>query len=265
MTTTTTFETDTGGKKQMVTKIEATKTHLRFSMNGSIFGDKMPGGMYQIYNIAAKTMTMINPGMNMATVTDMSDTARNAQVAPKIEQIANPLLVVEDRGAGEPVLGLATHRYHVKSEKTSTYTFGAVSCQKTEVEESDVWTTTEFEPPADFSHALSSFGGTISQWNPKADAVRREKMKGFVVKDIGTITTRSIAGVSDVMRGNTELIAFSKAPIDDSRFAVSPDYSVMDFRKMMAGMDPSIMAQVLSTAGKMAIKNACGEGAKKLP
>lgn len=263
MTTTTTIETDTGGKVQMVMKIEATKTHTRLSMDGSIIGNKMPGGMYSIYDIAAKTVTMIMPGMKMATVTDMSDTTRNAQVAPNIEQIGDPLLVVEDRGAGEPVLGLTTHRYHVKSEKTSTYTFGAVSCQKTEVEEGDVWTTPEFEPPAEFSHALSSFGGIVSKLYTKADALRRGKMKGFVVKQLGTTFNRTSAGVSELMRGNTELTAFSKAAIDDARFAVPPDYRVMDFSKMAAGIDPSIMAQAMSTAGETAIKKACGEGAKK--
>ena len=265
MTTTTTIETDTGGKKQMVMKIEATKTHLRFTMDGSIFGDKMPGGMFQIYDIAAKTLTMIMPGMKMATVTDMSDTARNAQLTPKIERRGDPVLIVEDRGVGEPILGLATHRYHVKSEKTSTYSLGAASCQKTEVDESDVWTTTEFEPPADYSHALSSILGTSAKLDTKSDALRREKMKGFIVMEVGTTTTRTGAGVPATMKGTEELTAFSKTDIESSRFAVPADYNLMDFRKMMSGMDPSIMAQAMSTAGATVMTRLCGEGTKKLP
>ena len=261
MTRMMTFEMDTGGKKQMEMKIETTGTHVRISMDGPAFAAS-GGGVYQIHDIVAKTALMILPGMKSATLIDMSDAAQNARATIKAELKGEPSFLIEDRGAGEPVLGWATHRYHIKSETTTIYSLGSVSCQAKEVRESDAWTTTEFEPPAGYYEMLSSVGGTAGASNTEYEVLKRKKMNGFVVKEIGTTTSLSGAAVPAEIKGTMELTAFSKAGIESSRFAVPSDYSFRDLRIVMAGIDPSIVAQAQSAAGENAIKKRCGEGVK---
>ena len=127
MTRMMTFEMDTGGKKQMEMKIETTGTHVRISMDGPAFAAS-GGGVYQVYDTAAKTAMMIMPRMKSATLTDMSNVAQNARLAVKTELGGEPSFLIEDRGAGEPILGWATHRYHVKSETTTIWSPTSAAC-----------------------------------------------------------------------------------------------------------------------------------------
>jgi hypothetical protein len=261
MTSKITFEMDTGGKKQVEMKIESTGTLMRLSMDGPAFAASV-GDFYQVHDFAAKTMTLILPRMKSATLIDLSDAAQNARLTMKTELSGEPLFFIEDRGAGEPVLGWATHRYHLRSETTTIYSWGSVSCQTNEVRESDAWTTTEFEPPAGYYQSLASIGGTLGSSNNVYAVLKRKKMKGFVVKEIETSTTRSGAAVPAEIKATIELTAFSRADLASSRFAVPSDYDLLDLRKVMAEMDPSMMAQAQSTVGENAIKKKCGEGAQ---
>jgi hypothetical protein len=261
MTMKTTFETDTGGVKQMEMKTEATKGHLRLTMSGSLVA--AAADTYIIYDLTGSTMSMVMPSLSMATLMDTAAIHGAASQAMKTETKGVPKLEVEDKGAGEPILGLQTHRYHVKSETTIIYSTASGSCEKTRAEDVELWNTTTFELPAVYIDALRTVAGTAGSADSKLEKMIRATTVGFTVKSISTIATHAGAGPVSLLKSSEEMTAFVKGNIDDSRFAVPDGYRTMDSRQLMANMDPEKRAEVMAAGVERQLEMMCGAVAKK--
>jgi hypothetical protein len=243
-------------------KSEVTKERVRMSLD--VAGAPAAStGLYMILDGSAGTMTVVMPGMNMATVSDLTSLGANPMV--RTEMKGEPTLQVEDRGPGERMLGMSTRRYHVRSEYTMVMIMGSDSCSRTDTDDLDVWTTTEIELTPTLASAMSMLRDRVAGGGlARLATAKQEKMKGVQLAVVGTQTLRSGSGWSMVARSKAEVTSVVRADIDNSRFTVPAGYNTMDVREMMAGMDPATMAAAMSAAGPGALKSFC-EPRLKLP
>jgi hypothetical protein len=266
MTTKMSVEMDTGGLKHMEIKTEATKTHVRLSIDGTFA--PTTAGMYVVFDLAGSTMTTVMPYLKTASTTDSAARHSALSQALKGKLKGEPKLEVEDKGAGEPVLGLQTHRYHVKSETTTIYTMRSGSCEKTEVEDSELWNATTLELPPAYTDALLSVAGLVGDAGTRLNEMKRARMKGVTVKSVSTLAIHVDAGPAATSNSSSELTAFSKGDIENSRFAVPDGYrntnsSQIMNNPIMANIDSATWAGAMATATENALKRMCEPLGKK--
>lgn len=264
ITTKMSLTSDSAGPTPTEMKIEVTKDHMRVSITGTAFRGPA-AGMYMIFDGTHGTATSVLPSTQVAVIADMATLTNGANRFVKLDIKGEPTVQVHDLGAGQPMLGMPTHRYHVTTQYTTVLTMGAESCEKTYISDGDSWTTTTIDVATSLADAVSSMMGMGANAGlAKLHALRQSTPKGFALKWVGTSTTRSGNGKTVVSRGTTEVTEVAKSEIPSSRFTVPSDYRTTDVRNVAGRMDSSLMAKAMSSeAAVEGFKRVCAPDFKQ--
>ncbi len=192
-------------------------------------------GTYMVYNTADSTVTMVMTTQRMATI--MNTPSLAGMDMPKIASMTHDRPIHEDLGAGETILGHATHHYRATTRGTMAFDMGGETCSRTMDAVTDTWVA----PDVDITPAYTA----IMKHFPDADAMEKsvgaDEHRDDSPEDRGTplrtITRRSYTdstGVAHTVTTTTEYVEISNAPIDATAFAVPSDFRTMDMRKTMA-------------------------------
>lgn len=215
-------------------------------------------GMYQIVNSADSTMMMVMPNNKMATVMNVAGILAGRDMKPKIAtHITKSELV--DLGAGDKILGHATHHVRVTNEGTIDVTMLGQSCTGHVNNVSEMWIASD----VDLRAAIEAMSKTMSSAFGLGDDIAPELSTaslppGTPLRTVSKATRLNAQGKSVTVTTTTEYVELAKGPLDPSLFAVPSDYHVMDMRQMMANLPPGVLdsamnagaAQVASSTAK---------------
>ena len=143
---TTVTTSDTSGHK--------TTTSLRTEILGDKYlstitsnGGPRPVEMTTIIDSIAGTMTSIMPAQSMAMIMARSLLQASPMSGITIDFDGQPTTEVVDLGAGERILGYATHHYRNTAAYTMKVTIGGETCTRLSHDVAEVWTTDDVEAP----------------------------------------------------------------------------------------------------------------------
>jgi hypothetical protein len=266
--------TDSGGAKRssMAMKYQVTDQKLRmeFVQVSGMATAAAAEGMVQILDDRDSSMTMVMPGQHMAMVMHLSETLGNmpgmsAQMMPKVEQHITSNRT-EDLGAGERILGHATHRYRVTQAGTMDVTVAGRTCTRKIDSVNELWLAPDVDLAPAMRTVMKHYGSAIGAGTGASDirAVGSD-LKGTALRTITKSAGLDAQGHPIAVTSTIEFVEMSQAPISASVFAVPADYQSMDMRKIMAdipaGMMDSVMAQQASKSENATQKAICGVGA----
>jgi hypothetical protein len=209
----------------------------------------MPPNGYMLIDAGKGQMHMVSPQEKTATLIPlegMTTAASQMAAGTQMKMEATDISIsTEDLGAGEAILGHATHRYRVKQSFTLSMSAMGMN-QSTHTEStSELWVATDF-PEADlraletFNKSFGqSFGGLSAMGGDGMKKLNEElqaKMpKGFPLKQSVT-GTMTMQGQSQSIRTTMEVTSMSKATLEQALFDVPAGFKVNDMSKMLEGV-----------------------------
>jgi Domain of unknown function (DUF4412) len=203
-------------------------------------------GMYQIMNSADSTMTMVMPNNKMATVMNVAGMFAGRDATPRIATHMTKSQT-EDLGAGDKILGHATHHIRVTSEGTIDVTMFGQSCTGNLSSVSEMWVA----PDVDLRAAMEATSKTMStafgfgdDITPALSTFRLPS--GTPLRTVSKATRLNAQGRSVTVTTTTEYVELAKGPLDPSLFAVPSDYHVMDMRHMMADLPAGMLDSAMN-------------------
>lgn len=244
---TTVTTTDSGGRKTTTsTGMEVLGAKFRTSIRSDI-APGVPVDVYTIIDSVAGTVTSVMPAQSMVMIMPRSIMQSSALPPFTIDFDGTPTVNVVDLGAGERILGLATHHYRQTVSFSMKVTIGGETCSRPRREVADVWTTSDVALP-DLSGAVQRFtGATLSvpttAFGLKLDSIRKMMVKGTMLRRVGTTTAIGPTGDTLHITTTMELTALNPDSVSAADFDVPTGYKVMDAREMMAGMDPAVLQE----------------------
>jgi hypothetical protein len=196
------------------------------------------GGMYMLPKDSGKiVVVMASQGMAIAMDMSMMGSMQGMAGAtpPTFSGITATL---DDKGAADKILGMATHKYLQHTSYTMT------SAQKGVVKvdaSSEMFMTTELPGMADgLQKFADSFAGAFNGImgggaKEMADALKGKTPKGFAMKVLVTSKETNAAGVTSNSTTTVEVTEFSKSTFEATDFEVPAGIQVMDMAAMMGG------------------------------
>jgi hypothetical protein len=265
--------TDSGGKRSsMATKYQVTDQKLRmeFVQVSGMAGAAAAEGMVQILDDRDSSMAMLMPGQHMVMVMHLSEMLGNmpgirAQMMPKIEQhlTANR---TEDLGAGERILGHATHRYRVTQAGTMDVTVAGRTCTRKIDSVNELWMAPDVDLMPTMRTMMKHYDSALGVGTGASDVrAAGSDLKGTALRTITKSAGLDAQGRAITVTSTIEFVEMSQAPISASVFTLPADYQTMDMGKMMAdipaGVMDSVMAQQASKGQNVTQNAICGVGA----
>ncbi len=243
--------TDSAGKKTTMTMgLETLGSKFRMDMKS----DAMPGAAMEVSTIIDSlegTMTNVMKAQSMAMIMPMSMIKQQALTAPPytLELAGTPALETKDLGAGEKMLGHATHHSRQTMTYSMKFTMGDVTCLKPSREVADVWTTDEISLP-DLTDAIQRFTGAGKQgaFAQTLDSIKKKSVKGTTLKRVGVSSTVGAAGDTLRITNTMEMAALKSDSVSPADFDVPPGMNVMDMREQMKNMDMGMMQEAVFSA-----------------
>jgi len=253
----------------MAMKYQVTDRHMRmeFVQVSGVSGAVSAEGMSYVIDGQDSTMTMLMPMQHMAMVNNLSMLSNPASgtraMMPKIEQHLTTN-TVDDLGAGERILGHATHRYRFTTAGTTDITIAGETCTQPVDAVSEVWMATDVDLTSAMQSILRHFeaGPTPGLGaSVQTPAVPANYPKGTPLRTVNKTMARGPNGAMTPVKSTIEYVELSKAPIADAAFAVPSDYQVTDVRKAMAqipaGFVDSVMTQNTASSRESIMKVFC--------
>lgn len=190
---------------------------------------------YTLVNDSDGTFTTVMPGERSAMV--MANPMSMFADHPKPTVSANTTTQsFEDLGAGEKILGHATHHYRMTTTGTTTIKIGDEVCTRPADAESELWVA----PDVDILPAMRSMLAHYSGLLPDSEMAKRSPsapaVQGVPLRTKTRTTAVTPSGEKRVIETTVEYVELSNAPLDASLFTVPSDFRVTDMRKQMAGI-----------------------------
>ncbi len=219
----------------MRNRITATAVRMDFlQVSGSAVANAAEG-MYQIFNQADSTVTMVMPSQHMATVMGLNALlGPNTNLAPKVVQhlTSNEF---QDLGAGEKILGHATHHVRVTTAGTIDLTMMGQTCTRRFDGVTETWVAPDVDLQPAMYAAAKHIGSVIGvdDIEMQLGSADKKMPKGAALRTISRTVDADAAGKPITVTTTTELVDFTHGPLDASIFAVPADFQTMDMREMM--------------------------------
>lgn len=220
----------------MVMRQRVTDRYLRTEFL-QVSGFKSPvgsaEGMYTIYDAHDTTMTMVMTQQRMASIMAMPSVP--ASVLPSFKVHGDAPGQLEDLGAGETILGHATHRYRTTTHGSVDYVIGEQTCTRRVDAVADMWLAPDIDIRPAMDAVMKHFNrGEASP--PVASDVPHSPLadRGTPLRSITQTSYTDPNGQTHVVKTTTEYTELSNAPVEESAFTVPADYHVMDMRKTIA-------------------------------
>ena len=198
------------------------------------------GGMYMLLADSGKIITVMAQ-MGMAMKMDASVFASSgvggmgAGVSPTISDVS---FTVDDLGAGETIVGAATHKYRFRSKYNNTsQTRGALKGDGT----IDVWIAPQLGGLSDglqkFADTFGTvFSGMAGGGSKALSAEIRAKMpKGYTMKAVIKLAETDVSGKTENTTTTVEVTEHAKASFEATAFDVPANIQVMDMNSMLRG------------------------------
>jgi hypothetical protein len=234
-----------GSEPAINLKIKVAQGKVRVEMSGGPQGG-MPEGMFMLLNPDGK-VTAVMPTQGMAVMIDagqmasggLGDMARMMGMGePSVTDIS---VNVTDLGAGEAMLGFATHKYRVRQQYTMTTSMRGQSRTEKHDDVSELWMTTAMpgftEGLEKFAENFGNAFGGAGQGASKdlAAAMAGKIPKGYPLKSIVTSNVTTGDGPARTTVTTLEVLDVTKASIDAAEFEVPAGIQVIDPAMMMRG------------------------------
>ena len=239
-----TDEAGSRGPANLTLKVAGDKMRVEMDMSGMMGGGRgggrggeMTAGAFMLLQpdgkVAVILPSMPNPmggGMGMGMLMDLTAMragGRGGRGGPPIE-VSDIKFDVTDLGAGEPILGHATHKYRFHE----TYKSGSEATPHDVT--SDAWFSTDLGGAEEgFRKFSESFGAQFGSGNaakPLVDARRAKMPKGFPMKMVSTTAKAEGKTVTTM-----EVTRIGKMSFEASDFEVPAGIQVMDLGALMGG------------------------------
>jgi hypothetical protein len=153
-----------------------------------------------------------------------------------------------DLGAGEPILGYATHHYRNLHAGTVTQTYADRVCTSESRGVEDVWMTADTSALSisrDAEGAISSItpNAAMARERLMSDTVSRRRPRGFALRTVRTDTVTRGGVTSPPVTSTMEIVELSRTSLDSTLFTVPADYRVNDMRGITISGDMSKMME----------------------
>jgi hypothetical protein len=190
-------------------------------------------GTYTIVNDADSTYTTVMPSQHAAMVMQNPSLLLADGTKPSVD-INTSTQAVEDLGAGDKILGHATHHYRMKTSGRITMTMSGGACTHSTDGETEVW----IAPDVDMGPAMLSMASHYGNSLPEVTGNTSSSLpiKGVALRSKTRHKAVLPNGESRVIETTAEFVELSNAPLSSSLFTVPADFQVMDMRKQMAKM-----------------------------
>ena len=199
-------------------------------------------GMYTVVNDADSTITSVMPSQHLATVMGLTSTlGLGSGAAPKTEEhlTKNKL---EDMGAGERILGHATHRYRTTTAGTLDITIMGQTCTKPFDGVTEMWMASDVDLQPAMSATLKHFGaGQLEDLEKRLRAAPTARPQGTALRTVSKIDQHDEAGNPITVTTTMEFVELEHGPMAASAFDVPPDYKTMDMRTMLRNIPPGML------------------------
>lgn len=273
-TTNVTIDSGTAKRSSMAMKYQVTARNLRmeFVQVSGMAEAGLVEGMTQILDDRDSSMTTVMPAQHMAMVMHLNDLLGNspgfrAAMTPKIEPHVTSSNV-EDLGAGERILGHATHRYRITTTGTIDVTIMGRTCTKRTDGVEEMWMAPDVDLMPAMQTMMKHYGSSTGAGVPDLQQLGASgpHLKGTALRTVSRTAATDATGKAVPVTTTTEYVELSQAPIAASVFVVPADYQIMDTRKLMAdipaGVMDSVMAKAKVDGQEGGLKNLCGGVAK---
>ena len=198
------------------------------------------GGMHMLLRDDGRlTAVMAQAGMAIIMDASMLGSAQGMitgqGAAPEMSDFS---ATVDDLGAGERIVGYATHKYRVHTTYTMTSARGGATKYDATIEAS---MATDVPGLADglqkvaamFSTAFGASAGGKSK--AVSDAVAAKMPKGYALKSVVKSVETSPSGQAKTTTATIEVTEVSKVTFEAAEFEVPAGMQVMDIGQMMRG------------------------------
>jgi hypothetical protein len=259
------MDVDSGGgatkRSSTVMKYQSTAANLRMEFVQTTGKANAIEGTAMIMRDADTTMMMILPPQHTATIMSMAGMLGGGLGLQGITHhfTRNDL---EDLGAGERILGHATHHYRMTVAGTLDMTIGGQTCQQPLDGTTDVWTA----PDVDIASVMTSMASHYQQ-SGMLDQIMQQQMnekskvpKGALLRSISRSTKTDAQGNPITVTTSMDMLELTHGLIDSSNFAAPADYRIMDMRKMMAKLPRGMLDSAKAAGATHAIDGLCGAG-----
>jgi hypothetical protein len=263
-TYTTNITIDSGksdGRISMVMRYQIAATAARMDflkMSGSAAG-KAAEGMYQIFNQPDSTMTMVMPLQHMATVMGFNGMlGQNSNLAPKVAQHLTKN-EFQDLGAGETILGHATHHVRVTTAGTVDVTMMGQTCTQRFDGVTETWLAPDVDLQSAMTAAAKSIGSVVGVGDIETQLGSADKNmpKGAALRTISRMVQADAGGKPITVTTTMELVDLTQGPLDASIFAVPAGFQTMDMREMMKQMPAGMIDSAMKAGVATGVKGLC--------
>jgi hypothetical protein len=188
------------------------------------------GNPVMLVDDSAHTTTQISERQRSAAVIAGSfNTDVTLSVDPTSRFIVSPTMTIRDLGAGERILGHATHKYSVSTAAVSRTTFGGRPCRRTIDSVEQLWVAADLPREErlrnyvrDVHVNLNVQHGAVPDSMARLRAKRERLINGFVLR---SITTSKAPDATGVVRTTTTTLEVTEQ-IPSVRARSSPKSSI---------------------------------------
>jgi hypothetical protein len=219
----------------MTMRIKVAQGHVRLELDSPELAQM--GSMYMLTRDDGR-ITTVMPSQGMAVTMDASMIGGQGMGAMALPTISDVTATVDDLGAGERLLGYATHKYRVHTTYKMATAGAAASNYDTTME---MYVSTEVPGLADgLQKFTESFGGAFSGIagggsKDLAASLRAKMPKGYTLKMSAKSIETTASGETRNSTFGIEVTEISRISIEASEFEVPAGIQVMDLGQMMWG------------------------------
>jgi hypothetical protein len=242
-------------RNSMVMRYQLAEHRTRFEFVQATGLASAADGMYMVFDDRDSTILNVMPTQQMATIMGFSTVkafAPSLQMNVAGHATQGP---IEDLGAGERILGHATHRYRVTSKGTVAMTMNGVTCSQTYDSVQELWIAPDVEIDKYFDPMVKMFGTALGSENmPHADTAASKMPKGTALRTVSRAPGTNAQGEPVTIVSTMEIIDLKQSVMSDELFKAPSDYKLMDMRKLMASI-PAGVADSIKSAGATVVPN----------
>jgi hypothetical protein len=215
--------------------------------NGAyVFLDPLLGRTTSVLPERRVAMLMASPGEMFAGM----------KIAFRMDLVGTPKYALEDLGAGEPMLGHATHHYRQTLDYAVEISIGQEKCRRTTRTSTEIWAAPDV---AMGTVARAALDGRTMGFVVEGDAKQKiESLMGHRITGerlrsrqttIGTGSDGTLRRISATM----EITELTHEPLDASLFEIPAGYTMSDMRNPIPGLDDSLRVKLMSATMRRAL------------
>lgn len=212
---------------------------IRMDFTGESGAGKQGKG-YMLFDADAGTMALVNPDEKTAMMMDPSSLGVAAGAVGGVLKmdVTDMKFAVQDLGAGERILGRATHKYRITRAYTMSMSVFGKKMKSANESVIDAWMSNEmiadksWEAWADrFSRGMGRLGGEAGR---KLMESEKEYPRGVPLKQIIKSTDTDDKGKVTTSTSTMEMVELKKTSLDAALFEIPADYQVVDTKQAIA-------------------------------